>query len=168
MLILLKHQYTFMLNIVIKVSQLTLLSAVFFLTAFAQNSTKYNLLGKIQDEKNEVIGGATLILKDVGTGQIVSRKVSEVDGRFSFSVSEGSYVLSISYLGTPAYQGKTIKVTGDADLGILKIMTETRTLKEVVVQDFANKPIVKIEGRKLIYHVENSTTGKGLNALEAL
>ncbi|MGY0035415.1 outer membrane beta-barrel protein [Pedobacter sp. NJ-S-72] len=124
--------------------------------------------GIINSVNNEAIDGATLFLKDGHIGQVVKQGLSSKDGTFSFAAVAGSYVVSVSYLGSLSYQSDLLKLSGDMDLGIIKIETTARSLKEVVIQSSSNKPLVKIEGRKMIYNVQKSIAVQGVSALEAL
>lgn len=157
-----------MINTILKKSFLIILLSCFFFNGFAQKSGEYYLKGVIQNTNNEVINSATLFLKDGKTGQIVNQIASSVNGTFSFAASSGNYVISVSYLGVLSYQSDLIRLSGNTDLGIIKIKTTENSLKEVVIQSSANKPMIKIEGRKMIYNVQNSITAQGSNALEAL
>lgn len=117
---------------------------------------------------NNSVEGATLFLKDGSNGQVIKQGLSAKDGTFSFATGAGSYVISVSYLGALAYQSDVLKLSGSMDLGVIKIETATRSLKEVVIQSSGNKPLIKIEGRKLIYNIQKSITAQGSTALEAL
>lgn len=126
------------------------------------------LKGTLKNTKNEGIDGATLLLKDNNNGQLVKQGWSNPDGSFSFELVPGTYILSISYLAALAYQSELLKLSGSMDLGMIKIETNPRSLKEVVIQSSGNKPLIKIDGRKMSYNIEKSITGQGTNALEAL
>jgi hypothetical protein len=145
-----------------------LLLTCFFSKGFTQSNTNIILKGIIKSANNEAIDGATLFLKDGHTGQVVKQGLSSKDGVFSFAAVAGSYVISVSYLGSLSYQSELLKLSGDMDLGVIKIETTARSLKEVVIQSSSNKPLVKIEGRKMIYNVQKSVTVQGASALEAL
>ena len=147
---------------------LIFLLTCFFSKSFAQNNTNIALKGIIKNVNNEAIDGATLFLKNGNTGQVVKQGVSSKDGTFSFATVGGSYVISVSYLGALSYQSDLLKLSGDMDLGVIKIETTARSLKEVVIQSSSNKPLIKIEGRKMIYNVQKSISVQGTSALEAL
>lgn len=117
---------------------------------------------------NKSVEGSTLFLKDGSNGQVIKQGLSDKDGTFSFAAAAGSYVISVSYLGALVYQSDVLKLSGSMDLGVIKIETTTRSLKEVVIQSSGNKPLIKIEGRKMIYNIQKSITAQGTTALEAL
>jgi hypothetical protein len=157
-----------MINTGLKHSYLIILLTFVFFNGFGQKNSEYYLKGVIQSTNNEIISGATLLLKDGNTGQIVNQRASSADGTFSFTVVAGNYVLSVSYLGVLSYQTDLIRLLGNTDLGVVKIKTTSRSLKEIVIQGSSSKPVIRIEGRKMIYNIESSITAQGSNALEAL
>jgi hypothetical protein len=140
----------------------------FFSTSFAQNNQGNTLKGIIKNRNNEVVGGATLFLKNGIDGQVIKQTLSDKDGVFSFTVKAGSYVIAISYLGALSYQSDLLTLLGNMDVGVINVETTARSLKEVVIQSSGSKPLIKIDGRKMIYNIEKSITAQGSNALEAL
>lgn len=136
--------------------------------SFAQNNQVNILKGIIKNTNNEVVDGATLFLKHSIDGQVIKQTLSDKVGIFSFTAKAGTYVISISYLGALSYQSDLLKLSGNMDVGVIKIETAARSLKEVVIQGSGTKPLIKIEGRKMIYNIEKSITAQGSNALEAL
>ena len=140
----------------------------FFSKSAAQHKAGFKIKGSIKNTKNEPVDGATIFLKDSGKGQMVQQGISNVDGTFVFDVVSGNYVLSVSYQGILSYQSGIIKITEDINLGLIQIEINGRSLKEVVIQSVKDKPLLEIEGRKLIYNIQKSITSQGTNALEAL
>jgi hypothetical protein len=136
--------------------------------AAQQNGRRFMLKGTLQSPAPEVLSGATLSLKDSATGKLIAGGSSNADGSFSFTLPAGNYVFAVSYLGTLYYQSNVIGLSADTHLGTIKISPAALSLKEIVIQSSANKPAVQVEGRKLIYNVQNSITAQGSNALEAL
>ena len=145
-----------------------LLLTCFFSKGFAQSNTTIPLKGVIKNSINEAIDGATVFLKDGNSGQVVKQGLTSKDGTFSFTAAAGNYVIAVSYLGALAYQSDLLKLSAPLDLGIIKVETAARSLMEVVIQSSGKKPLIKIEGRKMIYNVESSITAQGSTALEAL
>ncbi|MBG6236233.1 hypothetical protein IWX76_002814 [Pedobacter sp. CAN_A7] len=139
-----------------------------FSSAYGQTTPTLSLKGIINNTNNEAIEGATIFLKQADDGQVVKQTLSSRDGNFSFNIAAGTYIVSISYQGALAYQRDQLTLSGHLDLGIIKIESAARSLKEVVIQSSGNKPLIKIEGRKMIYNIEKSVTAQGTDALEAL
>lgn len=136
--------------------------------SFAQHTVHFTLTGKVMGPNSEAVDGATLSLKDGQSGSLVKQALSNADGTFSIAAVKGTYVLSISYLGAPAYQTELLKLSADTGLGKIKIRITAQSLKEVVIQTAADKPLIKIDGRKMIYNIEKSSTAQGMNVLDAL
>jgi hypothetical protein len=145
-----------------------LLLTFLFSKGFSQSITGITVKGIIRNSNNEDIDGATIFLKDGSNGQVVQQGLSSKDGTFSFTVASGNYVISVSYLGALAYQSDLLKISCNMDLGIINIQSAARSLKEVVIQSSGNKPIIRIDGRKMIYDIQKSITTQGSTALEAL
>nr|WP_068888685.1 outer membrane beta-barrel protein [Pedobacter panaciterrae] len=140
----------------------------FFSRSAAQNTVKFTLKGAIRNAKNEAIDGATLLLKDSISGKVVIQDLSNPDGTFTLTAASGNYMLSVSYLTVLSYQSNFLKLSDNIDLGVIHIETAGRSLKEIVIESTGSKPIIQIQGRKLIYNVQKSITAQGTNALEAL
>jgi hypothetical protein len=152
-----------------KQSILVILILLFSISrAFPQQIANFTLKGTIRNNKKEAIDGATLFLKDSKSGQIIKRVISNQDGTFSMIAAANTYVLLVSYVGTLSYQSDLFKLSGNMDLGVIQIETASRSLKEVVIQSSVSKPLIEVQGRKLIYNIQKSVTAQGTNALEAL
>jgi hypothetical protein len=157
------------MNLILKKLWLIVLLYCFVLGASAQqNGRKFNLKGMLQSTAREVLSAATLSVKDSATGKMIAQGSSNANGSFSFSVARGNYLFAVSYLGALYYQSNVISLSADTDLGVIKIRPAALSLKEIVIQSSANKPAVQVEGRKMIYNVQNSITAQGSDALEAL
>jgi hypothetical protein len=140
----------------------------FFSRSVAQNAVKFTVKGYIKNTKNEAVDGATLLLKDSISGKVVIQGISNPDGSFALAAASGNYMLSVSYLTILSYQSNFLKLSDNIDLGVIQIETAGRSLKEIVIEGTNTKPIIQIQGRKLIYNVQKSITAQGTNALEAL
>jgi Txe/YoeB family toxin of Txe-Axe toxin-antitoxin module len=137
-------------------------------SSLAQNKLNNSFKGTVKNSKSMPVPDVTVILKDALSGHMVKNSLSNQDGTFTIAAPTGRYVLLVSYLNVVAYQSKTINLTEDVDLGIIEIDTDSRNLMEVVIKSVISKPLIQIQGRKLVYNVENSSTSQGTNALEAL
>lgn len=157
-----------MIKTCLKSFYLTVLLACSFQHLFAQKEADYFLKGTLQNKSNETLTGATVTLKDGVTGKILKQMPSKPDGTFSFHTGAGSYAITVTYVGALSYQSALIKLSNNTDLGVLKINTTPVSLKEVIIQSSGNKSPIRIDGRKMIYNIQNSITAQGSNALEAL
>ena len=98
----------------------------------------YLMTGTVKDDTGAVIGAAVY---EKGTG---NGTITDVDGRFSLKVSQGS-ILVISYIG---YKSQEVKV-GDKPLNIV-LVEESKSLDEVVVTALG----VKRERKALGYGID--------------
>ena len=97
------------------------------LTAFSQNS--YTFSGKVMNEDNNALPGATVLLDQ--NGHIT---VTDQDGMFKITgLREAQYKLEVSFLGYKKYQD-TIQVNKNIHLTI-QLERAVQTLQEVVVTD---------------------------------
>lgn len=71
-----------------------LLFTFYLLTLGSFSQTKYTLTGTVKIENGETLPGATIIIQETGVGMS-----SDVFGKFSFTLEEGSYTLEISFIG---------------------------------------------------------------------
>ena len=99
---------------------------IFLVTPFlmmAQDG-KIKLSGKVLDETNAPLPGANVQLKNS------SKSITtDAEGKFTFSVSEASGVLIVTYVG---YKSKEIRILGESFMEI-KLELEATTLNTVVV-----------------------------------
>ncbi len=106
-----------------KINQILLMGVLMLSTtlAFAQSTIK----GQIIDaEMNSPLPGANIIVKGTANGV-----TSDFDGNFTITASASTGALVISYVG---YESKTIKFSGDLDLGKVSLNLDN-ALEEVVV-----------------------------------
>ncbi|MEO0556079.1 MAG: TonB-dependent receptor [Bacteroidota bacterium] len=112
-----------------------ILFGVFFISFFSLSQEKYTISGTLKDEANgETLLGATILIKGTTIGS-----TTNVYGFYSLTMSEGSYVLVISYLGyktieTPIVLDKNIKFN-------LELEEDIDQLDEVVIISSESKEI---------------------------
>ncbi len=92
--------------------------SVFYQTGQQKNK----ITGRVSDEENNPIGGASIFEKDTPNGVI-----SDMEGYFSIMVSPGA-ILEVSFLG---YEKQTVIVGGKAELNI--VLKESALLLDNVV-----------------------------------
>lgn len=99
---------------------------IFLLVPFllvAQNG-KVKISGKVLDESNQSLPGATIVLKNSNQSTI-----TDFDGKFDFLVPEQGAVFSVSFIG---YKTKEVSLNGKTTLEI-KLELESEALNTVVV-----------------------------------
>lgn len=102
-------------------SLLTTLLLLTTVVVFAQT----NLEGKVVDELNQPLPGATVVIQGskIGTS-------TDFDGNFNFDSSISSGTLVISFMG---YESKTIAFNGSGNVGTISLTPSAQTLDEIVI-----------------------------------
>lgn len=118
--------------------------------------------GKVIDNEQQQIVGATIILRSIDSTYI-SASVSDSNGEFILNNEPEEYRLVIQHL---SYQTKQITGKG-RNAGIIQLQPNEHTLDEVVVK--GERPLVKVENGKLGYNIKALAEKKVVNnAYEAL
>lgn len=100
---------------------------LFLFVSILANAQNYTLSGKVVDENQEPLAGATIALKGVNRGTS-----TDLDGKFSITLSKGNYVLQVSYIGYKTFEQSGL-LTKDEDLLIVLSVNEN-VLDEVLVK----------------------------------
>lgn len=94
------------------------------------------ITGVVKDKTGEPVIGANVVEKGTTNGTI-----TDVDGKYSLEVSEGS-ILQISYIG---YMPREVTVSGKKTLDI-QIQEDSQALEEVVVVGYGTQKKVNLTG----------------------
>ena len=128
------------------------------------------VFGAIVDaESNQPVEFANVALIDPQTSKPVDGSVADDKGKFNIiKVAEGTYNVSISFIGYETQEIKNITVDkkGDVNLGIVKLSTGSKILKEVVVE--GQKELIEERVDRTIYNAENDATARGGDATDVL
>lgn len=123
-----------MQKIILKSKRLMIIFFTFcFYTTFSQDS---KISGKIVDEKNNPVTGATIKLIELNKNTI-----SDIDGRFSLFVSKGKkYQIKVSAMNFSSKEISSIEPTTDATNELLIVLTsQANNLENVVIKTTARK-----------------------------
>lgn len=103
------------------------------LSAFAQS---YNITGRVLDAGDtSTLIGVTVEATN-NTDSSLTGGVTDMNGVFSFSVARpGEYTIKIQYLGYKTVIKPVTVVSGDVDMGTIKMAASTKELKGVTVRD---------------------------------
>ena len=129
---------------------------------FVASLQAQNITGKVTDNENQPVDGATIVLQAIDSTYI-SASISEADGTFVLESRPEEYRLIVQYL---LYKTKEI-IGKDKDAGAIRLDPQDYALDEVVVK--AERPFVKVEEGRLGYDL-SVLAGDGVvnNAYEAL
>lgn len=115
--------------------------------------------GRVVDSAGDAIGYATVVLSL--TGEQIAGSVTDEQGYFQLSVSEGEYEIAITYLGYTSYQAS---VVAGSDLGEITLEAESTQIDDVVV----TSNILRREADRFIVDVANAPSSIGQNGEELL
>ena len=101
--------------------------------------------GKIVDEKNEPLPGATIQQKGTSNGVI-----TDVDGNFSISASSDA-TLTVSFIG---FRSVEIPVGGRTALGNITLISEIKELDQLVVIGYGSQRKVDLTGSVAVVNTE--------------
>ncbi|GJH39672.1 SusC/RagA family TonB-linked outer membrane protein [Capnocytophaga sp. HP1101] len=142
--------------------QLLMLAWFFGLCVASQSLFAQTVRGKVVDEDNMPLMGATVL--EVGTKNGVT---SDFDGNFQINLKDNNASLEVSYIG---YKNAIVKVQNRNNLTV-KLLPETTELKEVVVVGYGTQKketvtgaISSVKGNKLVENavanVSNALVGR--------
>lgn len=136
----------------------------------AQSTSLSHINGKIKDESNKGIDGATVSLLNAKDSSLVKVNLSEKDGLVSFdNIKNGSYLINVSVVGyqktwSPAFMvGPDNKQVTVPDITVAKRVSE---LNEVTVNE--KKPFIERQIDRVVVNVSNSIVSVGSSALDVL
>lgn len=101
-----------------------LLFLVLVLTA-SSVMAQTTLSGKVVDETNQPLPGATVVVKGTNSGTS-----TDFDGNFSFNTSSSTGEVLVSFVG---YESKTISFSGSTNFGSIALNPSAEALDEIVI-----------------------------------
>ncbi|MGI4021884.1 MAG: TonB-dependent receptor domain-containing protein [Janthinobacterium lividum] len=146
-----KTLYTFLLLLICRI-------------AFAQNG---NISGKILDQKQQPLIGASVLLLRLPDSTRVNGQATDENGAYLFSkINSGKYVVKTAMVGFATTYTKAFDFTGtNLNLPILVLNEQKNTLKEVTVS--STLPQLEQKADRLVVNVEKLNTA-GDNALDVM
>ncbi len=131
-------------------------------------SQNHKLKGDIQSPENEGIPFASIVLSTTSDSSMVKATTSDINGGFVISgLSDGTYYLSISYVGYSRYNSEEIKIAGaDINVGTISLSTSSVSLDAVTIT--AEKALIEVMPDKTVFNVKNVGGTAGLSGFELL
>ena len=152
------------------------ISIIFFITfillnfiSLAHPTKTVNIVGKVHDnDSGEALEYATVTLFHRSDSTFVAGIVTNDKGMFTLEAEEGSYYLTIQFIG---YQTKTIDVTvkansSDINIGKIHLIPDSALLDEVEV--VAEKSTMTMTLDKRVFNVGKDLQSTAGNAIEIL
>lgn len=144
--------------------RLLLLLPLFLFTMCLQAQT---ISGKITDDKQKPVKGATVLLLKQSDSSLVKSQLSNTEGVFVFSeLLPGKYLVKINVVNQKMMLIPAELADAGIQLGTISLEPEAKTLKEVTI--VSKKPFLEQKADKLIVNVEGSATAAGSTAMEVL
>ncbi len=145
------------------------------------NSTLETGIHKIKTQDNAKVTGyvvdsmqtkpvdfANVSLFSVALKKVVDGTVCDEKGKFSLkNLKQGEYKLQITFLGYKNYtQSITLEAKQTLDLGVIKMVSENKTIEEVVVQ--GQRSLIEEKVDRTVYNAEKDQGNKGGDAADVL
>ncbi|WP_339628761.1 TonB-dependent receptor [uncultured Maribacter sp.] len=125
------------------------------------------ITGKVLDqETNEPLEYATLVLQSVKNPEIITGGITDIDGNYSVETNPGNYNVSIEYISYKTYKKANQLLSENTNLGITKLSLDVAQLDAVEV--VGEKTTVEVRLDKKIYNIGKDLTTSGANISDAL
>jgi len=126
------------------------------------------IIGIVVDAANQQpVPFATVALVDPATAKPVDGTICDEKGKFTINrVAEGSYLLSVSFIGYQNLDQKVVVTEKELNVGTLSIASEIKTLKEVTVT--GQRALIEEKVDRTVYNAENDLTTRGGDATDVL
>jgi len=109
------------------------------ISSFAQT---FKLEGTIVDEQSEPVPFAQIALFTKDKNSPMAGAISSEDGSFSIQTKEGTYNITISFVGYENKKLNAIKLSQSTNLGTIVMESQPKQLQEVVIkQDKIRRPV---------------------------
>ncbi|SFD08086.1 outer membrane beta-barrel protein [Algibacter pectinivorans] len=118
-------------------------------------SQHFVVAGTVVDSYKTPISYANVTIYNTDLPQDINGVITNDNGYFKFdNLSNGEYILSISFLGFEKYI-KTLEIKEDKQLGTITLKENVEELNGVTI--VAQRPTIKRMVDRLVFNVENST-----------
>lgn len=137
-------------------------SLAFLFLTFVYQVSGQTVSGILTDEAGQSVAYANVILLAVADSAFVSGTISDDKGSFTLAVDGKDKIIRISSIGyVTVYQR-----CHTADLGVIRLASDTQMLNEVVVK--GNLPKTRLKGDALVTNIQNSVLSVAGSANDVL
>lgn len=156
---------------IMKISTQIFTALFFFFLGMSNLAAKEfsQIMGKVADEKGEVLPFANVALIEVGSGTLLTGAVTDDEGKFLIeSARAGKVQLVVSSIGFETFKSEAfdIKPGMTKEFGIISIKEDAANLSEVTVR--ATRPEIIVEADKTTINVEGTVMAEGNTALDVI
>ncbi|MDA7502248.1 outer membrane beta-barrel protein, partial [Chitinophagales bacterium] len=131
-------------------------------------ASSYSLTGTVVDARSqEAIDYATVIIKQLSDGALVSGTTTSDGGKFALESPTAEIRLEISFIGYSTLEITDLVFTSQrAELGIIQLGVDSKALDEVLIS--AEKSTTEFRLDKRVFNVGTDLSSSGAGALEVL
>lgn len=134
------------------------------LLAFSVQAQK--VAGIVNDENGKGLEKTTVALLRARDSVSLKLAVTDANGKYSFQVPAGKYLVSVSHVGYANQRSKVFEVSADAEVPAFTMNKVASNLAGVTVT--SEKPMIEVKADKTILNVEGTINATGNDALELL
>ena len=139
---------------------------LFVQAANAQGRDVYISGTVLDQENNQPLEYATLVIQSVDDPSKVSGGITDINGKFKVATPPGNYNLRVEYISYQSYVKNNQEISKSVDLGTIRLSIDATQLEEMVV--VGEKTTVEVRLDKKIYNVGKDLTNSGATISDAL
>jgi hypothetical protein len=139
---------------------------LFTTLATAQGRDVYISGTVLDQENNQPLEYATLVIQSVDDPSKVSGGITDIDGKFKVATPPGNYNLRVEYISYQSYVKNNQEISKSLDLGTIRLSIDATQLEEMIV--VGEKTTVEVRLDKKIYNVGKDLTNSGATISDAL
>jgi iron complex outermembrane receptor protein len=100
---------------------------LFLFAAVVANAQNFSLSGKVTDENQEVLPGASVLIKELNKGTY-----TDFEGKYAVEIPQGNYTIQVSYMGYKTIS-KNVEIKNNVVLDFTLLIMDGTVLDEVFV-----------------------------------
>lgn len=141
---------------------------IFFCAYFGVGlAQKVSVIGKVLDTLSAPLPSATVMLLAASDSSLVNFTVTNADGTFRLkNVNKGEYQLQITFVGFRSFRERFSAEDADVNLGVLKMMPQTKELDEIVIE--GQRPPVTVKRDTIEFNAGSFRTKANANVEDLL
>ena len=134
--------------------------------AFSQHAT---VKGAVYDSGSKPVAFATVALLSSLDSTVAGGSITDTSGAFLLQrVQPGNYVIRVHFLGYAQFKSSPFRIEAGQELTLPPVTLQPQGTLLSEIEVTARKPLIEMEGGKLLYHVQENQTLNGPSAREVL
>ncbi|MCP9235886.1 TonB-dependent receptor domain-containing protein [Lewinella sp. JB7] len=140
---------------------------LFFLLLCSCVSAQLSVRGQVQDADGVPVSFANVALYVSADSSLVKVETTDEAGLFRMrDVPDGTYDLSVTFIGAPELRRPALTLQEDADLGVLTMAPAAVELTEATVT--ARRALVEVKPDRTVFNVQGTINAAGNTGLDLL